>query len=80
MSSLRDPETGLTSRGDTTEAKCDVFQKIKKGIADSYFASYTSLRILLNTEWKDFLNQKYVDNGKFLTRWPILVAYGPDTI
>lgn len=68
MSSSRDPETGPPSLGDTTEAKCDVFQRIKDRIAISYFANYTSLRILLDTEWKKFLDKKKVDKCKFLIR------------
>jgi hypothetical protein len=68
MSSSRDPETGPPSPEDTTEAECGVFQRIKNKIAISDFASYSSLRILLDTKWKDFLEQKKVNKYKFLIR------------
>jgi hypothetical protein len=54
MDSSRDLEAGTLS--------------LKERIATSDFANYTSLRTLLDPEWKDFLKQKEVDKCKFLIR------------
>jgi len=68
MSSSKDLEPGPPSLGDTTEAKGNVLQRIKDRIAKSDLANYTSLRPLLDPEWKRFLGNKKVDTCKFLTR------------
>lgn len=69
MGTSRSLETGLTSPGDTTEAKKNVFRRITDRLSRAYFASYTPFRARLDPQWKAFLGNKHVDNGKFLTQW-----------
>lgn len=54
MCSLRDLEAGIHS--------------LKERITNSDFANYTSLRTLLDPEWRKFLEQKEADKCKFLIR------------